>query len=105
MPVILITGGTGLIGKNLTRHLTAKGYEVIIMSRSTTRVSQNPGVSYANWDVEKGKIDGNAIAKSDFIVHLAGANIVAKRWTKKYKQEIIESRTKSSELLIKALKE
>lgn len=105
MPVILITGGTGLIGKNLTSHLTSKGYEVIIMSRSTTRVSQNPLISYANWVIEEGKIDGNAIAKADFIIHLAGANIVAKRWTKKYKQEIIESRTKSSELLIKALRE
>ena len=105
MPVILITGGTGLIGKNLTRHLTSKGYEVIILSRSTARASKNPLVSYVNWDVEEGKIDSNAVAKADFIIHLAGANIVAKRWTKKYKQEIVESRTKSSELLIKTLQE
>ena len=105
MPVVLITGGTGLIGKNLTRHLTSKRYQVIIMTRGMSRDSKNPMVSYANWDVEDGKIDSDAIAKADFIIHLSGANLVAKRWTKKYKQEIIDSRTKSSELLIKALQE
>jgi hypothetical protein len=105
MPVILITGGTGVIGKNLTRHLISKGYEVIIMSRGTTRVSQSPGISYAKWNVEEGKIDSNAIAKADYIIHLAGANVMAKRWTKKYKQVIVESRTNSSELLVKALQE
>jgi uncharacterized protein len=103
MPVVLIPGGTGLIGKNLTRHLTSKGYGVIIMSRRTMQASQKPLVSYETWDVNEGKIDSNAIAKADFIIHLAGANIVAKRWTKNYKQEIVESRTKSSELIIKAL--
>lgn len=105
MPVILITGGTGLIGKNLTRHLTSKGYEVIILSRTTRLESQKPLVSYANWDVEEGKIDSNAMVKADCIIHLAGANVMAKRWTKNYKQKIVESRTKSSELIIKALQE
>ncbi|HUS02267.1 MAG TPA: TIGR01777 family oxidoreductase [Chitinophagaceae bacterium] len=105
MPVILITGGTGLIGKNLTRHLTNKGYEVIIMSRGTRHTSQKPMVSFANWDVDEGKFDSSAIAKADFIIHLAGANVMAKRWTKNYKQEIVESRTRSSELIIKALEE
>lgn len=105
MPVVLVTGGTGLIGKSLTRHLTAKGYEVIILSRTPPLDSDNGKVTYAAWDIAEQKIDSSAIAKADYIINLAGAGVMEKRWTKKYKKEIIESRTKSSELIIKTLEE
>ena len=105
MPTILITGGTGLIGKNLTGHLTGKGYEVIILSRKNIVNTKNKQVTYALWNIEKQEIDINALAKSDYIIHLAGAGIADKRWTKKRKQEIVDSRVKSGELLVKALKE
>lgn len=105
MPVVLITGGTGLIGKNLTRHLTAKGYEVIILSRKPSKASANPLVSYAAWDIKAQKIDSNAIKKADYIINLAGAGVMDKRWNKEYKKEIIESRVRSSELLVKTLQE
>ncbi len=62
-------------------------------------------IAYAKWDVEKGEIDKDAIAQSDYIIHLTGANIAEKRWTYKRKKEIIESRTKSGALLVKSLKE
>jgi uncharacterized protein (TIGR01777 family) len=62
-------------------------------------------ISYANWDIETGGIDTDAIAKADYIIHLAGTNVTEKRWTAKRKKEIIESRTKSSTLLIKAMNE
>ncbi len=103
MPVVLITGGTGLIGKNLTSHLVAKGYQVIIVSRKSIRDVEKPLVSYSTWNIEEEKIEKNAIAKADYIIHLAGAAVMDKRWTKKYKQEIIDSRIKSTNLLIKAL--
>jgi len=105
MPAILITGGTGLIGKNLTGHLIVKGYDVIILSREKILESKNKQVSYALWKVEKQEIDANAIAKADYIIHLAGTGIADKRWTKKRKLEIVDSRVKSAELLVKALKE
>ena len=105
MPVVLITGGTGLIGKNLTRHLTAKGYEVIILSRKPSQSSANPLVSYAAWNITEQKIDTGAIQKADYIINLAGAGVMEKRWSEKYKKEIVESRVKSSELLVKALQE
>ena len=105
MPVVLITGGTGLIGKNLTRHLTNNGYEVIILSRSLDKTSENEKITFANWNIDEQQIDGDAIAKADYIIHLAGAGVMEKKWTKKYKKEIVESRTKSSELLIRALQE
>ena len=58
-----------------------------------------------NWDIEKQEIDKAAIAKADFIIHLAGAGVADRRWTKKRKQEIVNSRVKGGELLAKALEE
>lgn len=105
MPVILITGGTGLIGKNLTRHLTTRGYNVIIVSRNPPHSSNNSMVSYAAWNIDEQIIDSKAITTADYIINLAGAGVMEKKWTEKYKKEIIESRTGSSKLIIKSLKE
>jgi len=104
---MLITGGTGLIGKALTELLLQKNYEVIILSRSAdaSQRSAVSGLRYAQWDIENQTIDASAIQKADYIVHLAGAGVADKRWTKKRKKEIVDSRTKSSELIIKSLKE
>jgi uncharacterized protein (TIGR01777 family) len=55
--------------------------------------------------VDKQTIDEDAIKKADYIIHLAGAGVADKRWTEKRKKEIIESRTLSSALLVKALAE
>jgi len=104
MPIVLITGGSGLVGTNLTRHLLEKGYQVIILSR-TKKSSKDPNVSYSIWDVEKNIIDADVIKKADHIIHLAGAGIMDKKWTSEYKKVIVESRTKSAQLLIKAIKE
>lgn len=105
MATILITGGTGLIGKALTPMLTAKGSKVIILSRHPHKNQTDAAVSYATWDVQQQTIDNNAITAADYIIHLAGANVGDKRWTKKRKQEIVESRIKSSELIIRALQQ
>lgn len=105
MAVVLITGGTGLIGKNLTRHLVSKGHSVIIMSRNPTEISNDPLITFAVWNIKEQVVDGNAIAKADYIITLAGAGVMDKYWTKKYKQEIVESRIKSNLLIIKGLRE
>jgi hypothetical protein len=62
-------------------------------------------LSYAEWNVEQQTIDATAIEQADYIVHLAGAGVADKRWTKERKEEIVHSRTQSSALLVKALKE
>lgn len=105
MLTVLITGGTGVIGKHLTKMLLDKGYEVIVLSRESKVGSREPGVSFANWNIKNQTIDTNAIAKADYIVHLAGASVAEKRWTAKRKKEIVDSRTQSSALIVKALKE
>jgi len=104
MPTILITGGTGLIGSALTPKLVAEGHEVIIVSRSAKN-SAEKNITFAKWDVEAQTIDADAIAKADYIIHLAGAGVADKRWTDDRKKEIILSRTESSKLIVKALRE
>jgi uncharacterized protein len=103
MSKICITGGTVLIGKRLTELLSAQGHEVIILSRSPKTGSA--GVTYAQWNVEQQMIDAEAVRKCDAVIHLAGAGVADKRWTVKRKQEILNSRTQSSALLLKALRE
>jgi uncharacterized protein (TIGR01777 family) len=105
MPVILISGGTGLIGTKLTLHLIERNYEVIILSRNKNRSSPDRKITYSFWDGKKEIIDLEVLKKADHIVHMAGAGVMDKKWTPEYQKEIIESRTKSSEFLVKTLHE
>ncbi|HLY72213.1 MAG TPA: TIGR01777 family oxidoreductase [Puia sp.] len=108
MPTILITGGTGSIGRSLSEKLLRKGYEVMVLSREKASLANGESsakIITARWDIEKQSIDEHAIRNADCIIHLAGANIAKKRWTEKRKKEILESRTKSSALIVKALNE
>ncbi len=103
METVLITGGTGLIGRTLTKALINKGYRVIVLTRDIANKGSNDRLSYAHWDVKKQTIDVNALQTADYIIHLAGAGVVDKKWTEAYKKEILESRTNSSKLIIKSL--
>ena len=107
MPTILITGGTGLIGKALGTLLIQHGYEIIILTRDVHQANNHSkkNIQYAHWDVLKQTIDTDAIQKANYIIHLAGAGVAEKRWTDKRKKEIADSRIQSSALLIKALQQ
>ena len=109
MATILISGGTGLIGNALTKHLLEKGHKVIILTRNLKRaIDKNlvdERLTYARWNAEEQSIDRHAVEKADYIVHLAGEGIADKRWTEKRKKQIVQSRTQGSAILIKALKE
>lgn len=104
MSIILITGGTGLVGSALTNTLVEQGHQVIILSR-TSKSSPDKNITYATWDIRIQTVDAEAIAKADYIFHLAGAGIADKRWTEARKEEITKSRIESSKLLIKGLSE
>ncbi|MEP6712861.1 MAG: TIGR01777 family oxidoreductase [Ferruginibacter sp.] len=104
MQTVLITGGTGLIGRKLVSLLAEKGYRTIILTRAVKNDPVNNEISFALWDVKNQTIDISAVQKANYIIHLAGAGVVDKKWTVAYKKEIIDSRTKSSELLINTLK-
>jgi uncharacterized protein (TIGR01777 family) len=100
---VLITGATGLIGTELVSLLLQNGISVNYLTTSKKKIVNELNYNGFYWSPEKGLIDENCLMGVDSIINLAGANI-AKRWTKSYKQEIIESRLLSSSLLFKALK-
>ena len=105
MPTVLITGGTGTIGKTLSNMLLQKGYEVIVLSRNPEKQkSKDSHVLFAKWDIEEGTIDEKAFEKADYIINLAGAGVADKRWTDERKKEIVYSRTKSGDVLVKYLR-
>lgn len=98
---VVVTGGTGFVGKKITQLLLDNGYSVTILSRTAKEYSA--GVSYAQWNVEDGTIDEQAILDANYIVHLAGENIGAKRWTRNRKKAILDSREQSTQLLLATL--
>lgn len=99
MNTVLISGGSGLIGKHLSDLLISKGYIVHILSRKPNE----PNTFL--WNINEDYIDHKAFENVDYIIHLAGAGIVDKKWTAKRKQEIINSRVNSTKLLYKYIKE
>jgi hypothetical protein len=99
---VLITGGSGLIGRYLTSVLLNEGYQVAHLSRQTNQFGK---VRVFRWDPEKGILDPLALEGVDYIVHLVGANIGETRWTTKRKEEIVSSRVNSAKLLFKTVSE
>lgn len=99
MQKVLISGASGLLGKAIAEKLRNKGFEVLTLSRSRKN-DKNTFV----WNIEKGEIDEDAVKNADFIIHLAGEGIADKKWTDERKKQIIDSRTKSTQLLLKAIK-
>lgn len=99
---ILITGGTGFVGRHMTHLLIENGFTVSILSRSKKENSDT--IFYYTWDVTNQKIEEEAVLNADYVIHLAGENIAEKRWTTKRKAEIIDSREKSIYLIYSVLK-
>lgn len=98
---VLLTGGSGFIGKHLTDVLIEAGFSVSVLSRSDKENTSR--ITYYNWDLEKNYIDENAVLNADYIIHLAGEGIVDKRWTNKRKKAILESRIKPIDLIFSVL--
>lgn len=91
---IVITGGTGFIGRRLQNLLAADRYELRILGR------RSPGV--LSWDPVAGEPRPEALADADAIIHLAGEP-VAQRWTPSVKAAIRDSRVKGTRHLVHAL--
>ncbi len=90
MPIpqrIAITGSSGLIGTALVGHLKSEGHTVQRLVRRTTVAADE-----IQWDPQTGYVDLNALAGVDAVIHLAGAGVSDKRWRKKFRSEILNSR-------------
>lgn len=97
MKTILVTGATGLIGRNLVAELCKQGYGVIALTTDSVRVrSILKDIKIVEWnnrlDIQNERIHG--------IIHLAGMNLAARRWNKKVKLELISSRTETAKKLV-----
>lgn len=90
-----------MIGTRLTELLLEAGHSVSHLGRSARRLD---GVEKFLWDIDKQTIDRSALATADAVVHLAGANVGEKRWTKKRKKDILQSRLGSTSLLYEELR-
>lgn len=99
---ILITGATGMVGKQLIPVLQALGYQISILTRKPTEIKN---VKVYLWNVTKQTIDQNSLKGIDTIIHLAGEGIGDKKWTEERKKQIIASRVLSAKLLYQTIKE
>lgn len=96
---IVISGGSGLVGRALTEALLAAGYRVAWLTRSPQAVA---GVECICWDVNSGQIPPESLAGAFAVVHLAGAP-VAQRWTARARKEILNSRVQTARILTDAI--
>jgi len=103
MKSILITGGTGLIGKKLISQLDFDLYNIIVLTRRKSHIKE--GIHFMNWDPDNNKLDLSQINDLDTIINLVGESIDKKRWTKKQKLNIYNSRIKTTQLLFSKIKE
>jgi uncharacterized protein (TIGR01777 family) len=97
---VLITGGSGLIGKRLTEQLKERGFQVSHLGRSGKAVGS---VRTFKWDIDDRSIEKAALQDVGTIIHLAGAGVNDKRWNDQRKKEILKSRTESTRLLKETL--
>ncbi|MCD8434757.1 TIGR01777 family oxidoreductase [Tenacibaculum dicentrarchi] len=99
MTKVLITGGTGLVGKQLQQVFKELNIDVAILSRNPKKENE------FKWDISKKYIDKKALKNITHIIHLAGAGIADKRWTIQRKEIIINSRVAAANLLFDKIKE
>ncbi|MGB1248036.1 MAG: TIGR01777 family oxidoreductase [Chitinophagales bacterium] len=102
MKQILITGGSGPVGNQLTSMLIQLGYEVAHLS--TRKNAKHPIAKVFHWDIEQQHIDTDCLENTIAIIHLAGASVAGKRWSDTHKKTIYDSRILSTKLLHDTLK-
>ena len=98
---IVVTGSTGFVGSALVPFLADRGHEVTRLVRGQTHHEER----HVSWDPERGTIDTVGLEGVDAVVHLAGENITAGRWTESRKGRIRRSRVNGTKLLSDTLTE
>ena len=97
---IAITGASGLIGSALVGYLKSEGHTVQRLVRRATVAPDE-----IRWDPKTGYVDVDALRGVDAVIHLAGVGVGDKRWTKRYKSEILNSRLLGTTAIANAVAE
>lgn len=102
---ILVTGLSGFVGNHLAKNLIEQGHEVVGLSRNPEKAAANhdPKLTWFKWRPEQELPSEESLAGVDAVINLVGENIAAKRWSEDQKKKILNSRTKSTKNLIKAI--
>ncbi|HHY55547.1 MAG TPA: NAD-dependent epimerase/dehydratase family protein, partial [Chloroflexi bacterium] len=101
---IIITGGTGLIGRPLSQALATEGHEVIVLSRQPDKTKNLPaGVRLQKWDGKSAEGWGELADGAGAIVNLAGAGIADERWSAARKQLIRQSRIDAGKAVMEVI--
>ena len=101
---VLISGGSGLIGRQLAASLVKDGHEVVVLSRRSETTNPPSGVRFVAWDARTASGDWvKELSGAQGIVNLAGASIGGGRWTRRRMEELISSRLSATEALLQAL--
>jgi uncharacterized protein (TIGR01777 family) len=109
---IVVTGGTGFIGRSLVRSLSERGDDVVVLSRGHDTLCPGPRagcmrgsgkVELATWTPEQGGDWQRVVDGADAVIHLAGASVLDGRWTPEFKKVLRSSRIASTKLLAEAI--
>jgi hypothetical protein len=102
---VVVTGATGLIGKNLCDQLQKKGYQVVVFSRSPQKARRlvPNAAEYVQWDASQQGDWVGALYNAHGVIHLAGASIFGQRWSTSYKALLRSSRIDSTRALVDAM--
>ncbi len=102
---VMITGGTGLIGRELIQRLLPAGYEVWVLSRSSAHRGLPEAVHVLPWDARTPAGWGGQLEEMDAVINLVGESIGGGRWTAARKQRILDSRLRAGEALVEAFRQ
>lgn len=102
---VLISGGTGFVGRNLTEELLAYGYQVYVVTRNSRKTATSLGTKaqVIEWDKISPLSSIDKLPEIDVVINLAGESIGNRRWSNSVKQEILASRIRTTEAIVTAI--
>jgi uncharacterized protein (TIGR01777 family) len=102
---VLISGGSGFIGRHLAASLAQDGHDVVVLSRRAQRTNPPKGVRYVTWNARSATGEWvRELAGAQGVVNLAGASIGSWPWTRQRMVELLSSRVSATAALVEALK-